>query len=343
MSLDPIIFRIFREPRYRRLLILTMLIYLIAVIILVAYKYKDDLDMLTKQTTYILLITSITALTILILIYLQGGNRKNEPIDKNDYFFLQKNFKMMFEEERYRNRKEFEILREKFNELLNVSNNQQIELTTADKEKLLEIIENKIENNVTDKILNVFKERYSESLKLTSDYQEIDEDIINLKSRYYREITKLSLRANLNLAIGTATTLIAIAILWIVVVNQIPSFNKMENILTSLVPRITLVVFIEIFAFFFLKLYKSNLQDIKYYQNEMTNCEFKIIALRTAYLKNDNQVLFDIIKNFVNVERNFILKSGESTIELEKERLGSQNNKSIVSLLTDILKIKNEK
>lgn len=39
---------------------------------------------------------------------------------------------------------------------------------------------------------------------------------------------------------------------------------------------------IELFAYFFLSLYRTSLQKIKYFQNELTNIEAKQIALRAA-------------------------------------------------------------
>ncbi|MBI5525005.1 MAG: hypothetical protein HY897_01580 [Deltaproteobacteria bacterium] len=41
--------------------------------------------------------------------------------------------------------------------------------------------------------------------------------------------------------------------------------------LSHYVPRITTVTFIEVFAFFFLKLYRASLIEIKFYQNELTS------------------------------------------------------------------------
>jgi len=39
---------------------------------------------------------------------------------------------------------------------------------------------------------------------------------------------------------------------------------------------------IELFAYFFLKLYKSDLSEIKYFQNELTNVEMRYAAVRLA-------------------------------------------------------------
>jgi hypothetical protein len=41
-------------------------------------------------------------------------------------------------------------------------------------------------------------------------------------------------------------------------------------LLTEFSPRLSLVIVVELFAYFFLGLYKSNLQEIKYFQRHST-------------------------------------------------------------------------
>ena len=50
-----------------------------------------------------------------------------------------------------------------------------------------------------------------------------------------------------------------------------------------------MAIFIEVFSFFFLKLYKSGLADILYYQNELTNLESKFLALELASLGRNTE------------------------------------------------------
>ena len=49
-------------------------------------------------------------------------------------------------------------------------------------------------------------------------------------------------------------------------------------------PRLTLSIFIEFFSFFFLRLYKTGISEIKYFQNELTNAELKFIAVEKAIM-----------------------------------------------------------
>jgi len=101
------------------------------------------------------------------------------------------------------------------------------------------------------------------------------------------------------------------------------------QLISHYVPRLSLVIFIEIFAFFFLKLYKTSLFDIKYFNNEKTNFDFKILALNASKLDKPNAIYEYCIKQFADTERNFTIRNGESTIELEKDKLEKEKSTAI--------------
>jgi pyrroloquinoline quinone (PQQ) biosynthesis protein C len=87
---------------------------------------------------------------------------------------------------------------------------------------------------------------------------------------------------------------------------------------------------------FFLRLYKTSLDDIKYYQNEITNIESKWLALN-AVMEDKDKTLLNIIVDYLSkTERNFILnlKKGDSTLGLERERL---EKNEVIELVKDAL------
>ena len=288
----------------------------------------------------IIIMIGTAFLAVFIGFYLQSGYRsghKKEHQIKDDAFFQQKH---MFERILMRAKETNNELIEEVKNFFESQQKKEVELTTSEKEKLLRIIEDKIEASVVEKIMDTFQDKYSEAAFIDNKYKEIVHDIFEIKRRLYNEISKLTLRANVNLAIGAATTIFAIAILWLTVVSQISDFSNMETIVFVLIPRISLVIFIEVFAFFFLKMYKSNLSDIKYYHNEMTNCDFKILALKTAFAKNDETEIDKIINSFITVERNFILKKGETTVEIEKDKSDSNQSNKLINIIKDIVAAK---
>ena len=73
-----------------------------------------------------------------------------------------------------------------------------------------------------------------------------------------------------------------------VVLSAPKDYATSTAVLGYFLPRISFVIFIEVFSFFFLRLYKANLSDVKFYQNELTNADARLVALE-ATLIDDNR------------------------------------------------------
>ena len=73
------------------------------------------------------------------------------------------------------------------------------------------------------------------------------------------------------------------------------------------------------FAYFFLKFYKANLSEIKYFQNEITT-KSKYLALKVASYIGNEESIKSVITNLFSTERNFILSKGQSTVDLERAK-----------------------
>jgi hypothetical protein len=146
--------------------------------------------------------------------------------------------------------------------------------------------------------------------------------IFKTTNRLNREIGDLGRRGNVNLLIGILTTMVGVGILGYVVymtANDGEDFGWKSGVHTAL--RISIALFIQTFAYFFLRLYRTSLEDIKYYQNEITNVESKFLAFQAA-LESKSDVLVKLTIDILSkTERNFILKKGDSTVGLERERL----------------------
>lgn len=92
----------------------------------------------------------------------------------------------------------------------------------------------------------------------------------------------------------------------------------------------------KVFSFFFLKLYKSNLEEIKYFQNELTNIEMKIIAHEAALLSQENKSIVPIIEQLVRTDRNIITLPSRT---LSKNDARQLEPKDITELLDKIGKL----
>lgn len=146
------------------------------------------------------------------------------------------------------------------------------------------------------------------------------------RKRLRDEIELLARRGNLNLTIGVLTTIVGVVALAYVVLSQ-PEFPAHTDpasslvFFTSLLSRLSVAIFIEVFAFFFLRLYKSGLEDIRYYQNEITNIESKETALLSITNNDTCELKKVVIEVLSKTERNGLLKKGETTVALERDRI----------------------
>jgi len=98
--------------------------------------------------------------------------------------------------------------------------------------------------------------------------------------------------------------------------------------------RLSLALFVEVFAYFFLRLYRQSLDEIKYYQNELTNLEMKFVGVRLSTTGVEAKLLKVAVNALMNTERNFILKKGETTVNLERDR---QDKNEVLEIFRETL------
>jgi len=173
--------------------------------------------------------------------------------------------------------------------------------------------------------------------KYDIDIRDIQTTFLKTEERLTLEIKSLGKRANLNLIIGSAIAVIGWGVLvWFIFELRIKEYFGWQ-LLNAFVPRLTMVIMIETFSFFFLKLYRESIDRIKYYQNEITNVELKKIAVQTLCLEGQSTKQSTlIIEKLISTERNALLKNGDSTIELEKLKIDSYSTMNIVKSLQDL-------
>lgn len=162
--------------------------------------------------------------------------------------------------------------------------------------------------------------------------------------RIRNEIKYLNKKANMNLTIGVITTAISIAFLismiFLTPIEELANAkgNELVKFSYTYLPRLTLVVFVELFSFYFLKLYRGNLNDIKYYHNEISDITFKILALKTALMKEENnEYLKTVVEEFLNSNHNKVLEQGQTTVELSTFKQELELHKGITEKLMGVL------
>jgi hypothetical protein len=215
-----------------------------------------------------------------------------------------------------------------------------------------QIILEKVSALTNDEILKNIENKYGENIFQKYKLNIIIDELKNIKYRFDIDMRRISRTSSINLALGFATTIFAITYLIysLLLTDQTTTLityqiqkNTDVNIILALflvkfLPRLSVSIFIELFSFFFLKMYKKNLDDIKYLNNERTNVELKLLSLNTAIINEDDETLSLILIELSKTERNFILKNGESTVEVEKNKLENSVYKDTLDSLSKILK-----
>lgn len=166
--------------------------------------------------------------------------------------------------------------------------------------------------------------------------KQLDSEMEQTRRRLNQEIKSLGFRGNLNLALGGLTTVSGLIILAVFITNVSAIEENIILFIIKFVPRLTLVIFIEIFAYFFLRLYKASLSEIKYFQNELTNVEQRNIALISALESEDKEIIKDVVAKIARTERNHVLEKGQTTIELEKVKIDRKGVSDVMKNLREV-------
>ena len=288
--------------------------------------------------TMIPLVSALTAIASLAFYYLQFGGISS--IDAKSYDSEYSELKSSFK------RTELEV-----NELRDLLN----ELDGVDKEAREKLIRSTLDS-IQEDTIGQHIDKKIESLKIEYGnivrFKQLENHIKSNSTRIQNEIVKLGLRSNINLILGMAITILGLVLLWDTV-GLLNNPDLVQKALTSgsegnetfyksmalnFIPRITLVIFIEIFAYFFLRLYKDSLSDMKYFQNELTNLESKNIALLASINHENNVGLEQILIELSKTERNHVLDKGQTTVELEKAKTDTDLVKSISTAIPVMIK-----
>lgn len=169
-------------------------------------------------------------------------------------------------------------------------------------------------------------------------------DIINVfgetERRINQEIASLTKRANINLIIGGSIALFGIGSLVAFLLTNQDQSAKIEitPLIIHWVARLSLVSLVELFAFFFLKIYKTELLSIQYYQDELTSIESRKIALLFSIIHDNKEDISKSIDCLVNIDRNFKMDANQTTVDLEKLKTENSFIKSQMDSLFDIFK-----
>ncbi len=225
-------------------------------------------------------------------------------------------------------------------------------------EKIKEVVEDIVTSEATRKAVSTIKGAMKQQKELMDEHQYASTFNAKTINRLTEEVKNLGKRANFNLWLG-----MIFAISGAIVLGELALSSKSPSalalpaesgetisapagdsettadtawLLSEYLPRLSLAIIIEVFAYFFLNLYRASMVEIKYYQNEVTNVEMMLSAMNLAVLRSREAKIDSLIDRLAETERNFVLKKGESTVEVEKARLDVEQQKSMLQGLLSV-------
>ena len=194
-------------------------------------------------------------------------------------------------------------------------------ISDTEQDKLVETLRRSIEERAQDDVLENIRNSVRDSVEREESELELRSRFEATLERLSAELAALTGRGNLNLSLGIITALAGIGLLGVFVLGQDAGATTTVAFTENFLPRISLVILVEIFAYFFLKLYSTSLREIKYFQNEMTNIDSKYLALRAAAAINNEDATAEVISQLAQTDRNYIPEKGQTTVDLERSKL----------------------
>jgi hypothetical protein len=199
----------------------------------------------------------------------------------------------------------------------------------AEIDRILESLREHVTETLAAEIESRVHDRVKEEIYVSNARETHDAASVRLR----QEIESLTRRGNVNLIIGVVTTCIAVGLLVYMVLTATDSFSSWPQLLSHYIPRVTTVVFIEVFSFFFLRLYRSSLSEIKYYQNELTTLDAQRIALEAAGNSRDPKALASVISSIGRTNRN------HNSEKRAEEAVNSKDLKEAADVLENLAKV----
>lgn len=212
------------------------------------------------------------------------------------------------------------------------------DISDEQRQEWIEEIKNRLKSEASQPFLNEIESMAKKKFAQQTQLSDLDEKFSQSINRLNKEIGALGRRGNLNLILGIVTTIVGLVVLGIFVWKLPEQPTHPWQIAENFLPRLSLVILIELFAYFFLKLYKSSLSEIKYFQNELSNFEAKFVSLRLALMNKGRDVFDEVIKNLSRTERNYILEKGQTTVELESQKLDKDHFLDAINALPEKMK-----
>lgn len=153
-------------------------------------------------------------------------------------------------------------------------------------------------------------------MRRPTDYIDV---LTQFRFRMRGEERRLKINSVVNLIWGILFSLLSG--LWLLLsVNELKghgTYASISDIVAAYSPRAALAIILQLVSFFFLRLYASTEHEIKHHKNEITNMESRFAGALFAAEASTPATRVIVLKSFMAVERNFLIKKGERTAATE--------------------------
>jgi len=189
-----------------------------------------------------------------------------------------------------------------------------IHLETDEREAIVKDAATRVLEGVPTRLIDIIQNTFDRQFNANATINNASEAFQRVIARLSAAAEEVRKRANVNLIMGTAASVIGLMFLvyFVLAFGPLPTETWQETLVRS-IPRLSLVIIIEFLGYFFLGLYRLGTYEVKFFQNEITNVELWAATYLHAMREGDKELGKEIVKKLLNVERNFILKKGETT------------------------------
>jgi len=166
--------------------------------------------------------------------------------------------------------------------------------------------------------------------------------------RISAEIDAQGSRATVNLSIALAVASVGLAILgWLAfdaagfATSSLRPAASTTLLMLAFASKVALALTANVFAFFFLSTYRRNLNEIRYFHNELTNIQSRVLALYVAKDHGATDAMSEALRSLTITERNLVLKPGETTTDLSLKSIDREEVRDLsqaVLKLTDLIR-----
>jgi hypothetical protein len=163
-----------------------------------------------------------------------------------------------------------------------------------------------------------------------------------VQDRLREECSRLNKQAIINLFLCFFISFMLMSFITYTSIFTTDTINStsFQIFLVKYLPRIVAVVSLLTMFLYFTRLYKTNILDVKYYQNELTNIEIKLASLKTALCNGDKEIINKITLDLSSIERNGILSKEQTTSDIERIKIENEINKDYLNKVWELLSLR---